>query len=64
MMDHSRSRTLFAQAQQTIPGGVNSPARAFKAVGGDPVLIARGNGASMFDVDGNAYLISWALGDR
>ncbi|MBI1355604.1 MAG: glutamate-1-semialdehyde 2,1-aminomutase [Acidobacteria bacterium] len=55
-MDHSRSRTLFAQAQKTIPGGVNSPARAFKSVGGDPVFIARGNGASMFDADGNAYL--------
>lgn len=56
MMDHTRSRTLFEQAQQRIPGGVNSPARAFNSVGGDPVFIASGNGASMFDVDGNAYL--------
>ena len=56
MMDHTRSRTLFAEAQKRIPGGVNSPARAFNSVGGDPVFIARGDGASMFDADGNAYL--------
>jgi len=56
MMDHTRSRTLFKQAQERIPGGVNSPARAFNSVGGDPVFIASGNGASMYDVDGNAYL--------
>ena len=56
MMDHTRSRELFAQAQNRIPGGVNSPARAFNSVGGDPVFIASANGASMFDADGNAYL--------
>lgn len=56
MMDHTRSRELFAQAQQSIPGGVNSPARAFNSVGGDPVFIASANGASMYDADGNAYL--------
>ena len=55
-MEHSTSRALFAQAQQRIPGGVNSPARAFKAVGGDPVFIARGEGARLYDVDGNSYL--------
>ena len=55
-MEHTRSRALFSQAQRVIPGGVNSPARAFKAVGGDPVFIARGEAASMYDVDGNEYL--------
>ncbi len=55
-MDHSRSRFLFTQAQKTIPGGVNSPARAFKSVGGDPVFIERAEGSRMFDVDGNEYL--------
>jgi glutamate-1-semialdehyde 2,1-aminomutase len=55
-MEHARSRSLFAKAQMSIPGGVNSPARAFKAVGGDPVFIARGDGARMTDADGNEYL--------
>jgi glutamate-1-semialdehyde 2,1-aminomutase len=55
-MEHSRSRTLFDRAQQSIPGGVNSPARAFKSVGGDPVFIARGEGAYLYDVDGNRYI--------
>lgn len=55
-MEHSRSRALFEQANRTIPGGVNSPARAFKSVGGDPVFITRGEGARLFDADGNSYL--------
>jgi glutamate-1-semialdehyde 2,1-aminomutase len=55
-MEHSRSRALFAKAQKSIPGGVNSPARAFKSVGGDPVFIASGDGARMKDADGNEYL--------
>jgi glutamate-1-semialdehyde 2,1-aminomutase len=55
-MQHSRSRELFDRAQRSIPGGVNSPARAFRAVGGDPVFIARGDGPYLFDVDGNRYI--------
>ena len=55
-MDHSRSEALFAQAAQLIPGGVNSPVRAFRAVGGHPVFIARAEGARLYDVDGNAYI--------
>ena len=55
-MEHARSRSLFAKAQKSIPGGVNSPARAFKSVGGDPVFIAKGQGARMTDADGNEYL--------
>ncbi len=50
------SRKLFQQARQLIPGGVNSPVRAFKAVGGDPIFFARGKGAVLHDVDGNQYL--------
>ena len=55
-LDHSRSRALFEQAQALIPGGVNSPARAFRAVGGDPVFFERGEGSLLFDVDGNSYI--------
>ena len=52
----ARSASLFERAQALFPGGVNSPVRAFKAVGGTPVFIERGVGASVFDVDGNRYL--------
>ncbi len=51
-----RSRTLFQAARAVIPGGVNSPVRAFRGVGGDPVFIARGRGAYLYDVDGNEYV--------
>ncbi|MFT5366941.1 MAG: glutamate-1-semialdehyde 2,1-aminomutase [Candidatus Latescibacterota bacterium] len=51
-----RSDELFELAQQVIPGGVNSPARAFGAVGGDPLFIAEGYGAHIKDVDGNEYI--------
>src|SRR5437867_3658492 len=51
-----RSREAFARAGRLIPGGVNSPARAFGAVGGQPIFIARGEGARLFDLDGNDYL--------
>jgi glutamate-1-semialdehyde 2,1-aminomutase len=51
-----RSREAFERAGRLIPGGVNSPARAFGAVGGQPVFIARGEGARLFDLDGNDYL--------
>ncbi|HKB07918.1 MAG TPA: glutamate-1-semialdehyde 2,1-aminomutase [Candidatus Polarisedimenticolia bacterium] len=50
------SRNLFDKARQLIPGGVNSPVRAFKAVGGDPLFFARGSGALLIDVDGNEYI--------
>ncbi|MDE3095476.1 MAG: glutamate-1-semialdehyde 2,1-aminomutase [Chloroflexota bacterium] len=56
MPSHDRSRQIFEQAQQLMPGGVNSPVRAFRAVGGEPVVIARGRGAHIWDVDGNDYI--------
>ena len=55
-MQHSRSRQLFCRAQERIPGGVNSPARAFKSVGGDPPFLVRAEGARLWDADGNEYL--------
>ncbi|HKT38870.1 MAG TPA: aminotransferase class III-fold pyridoxal phosphate-dependent enzyme, partial [Ktedonobacterales bacterium] len=61
-MNTSESARLFAEAQQIIPGGVNSPVRAFRGVGGTPRFIASGSGAWMTDVDGNRYLdyvLSW-----
>lgn len=55
-MRHDRSLEIFGEAQQVIPGGVNSPVRAFRAVGGKPIFIERGEGAYLFDADGNRYL--------
>ncbi len=55
-MSRDRSQTAFQQARRLMPGGVNSPARAFGAVGGEPVFIDRGEGAYLIDVDGNRYL--------
>src|ERR1019366_8634428 len=55
-MTHTRSEELFRRAVEKIPGGVNSPVRAFRAVGGQPVFIARGEGSHLFDVDGNEYI--------
>ena len=55
-MNHSKSQALFAKAQQLIPGGVNSPVRAFRSVGSEPPFIARGEGSHIFDVDGNEYI--------
>ena len=52
----SRSETLFNQAREMIPGGVNSPVRAFKSVGGTPPFIQSASGATLTDVDGNTYL--------
>ncbi|UTM56839.1 glutamate-1-semialdehyde 2,1-aminomutase [Photobacterium sp. CCB-ST2H9] len=52
----SKSAELFAKAQHTIPGGVNSPVRAFAGVGGDPLFIERADGAYIFDADGKAYI--------
>ena len=56
------SRALFAEALSLLPGGVDSPVRAFKAVGGEPLFIQRGEGPWLFDVDGNRYIdyvLSW-----
>ena len=61
-MIYQRSSALFAEAKKYIPGGVNSPVRAFKAVGGDPVFVERAKGAYLYDVDGNRlidYISSW-----
>src|SRR5579884_3654252 len=55
-MRFSRSEELFARAQALIPGGVNSPVRAFRAVGGTPPFIARAQGSHIWDVDGNEYI--------
>ena len=52
----ARSHTLFVQAQHLMPGGVNSPVRAFRAVGGEPVFIDHAEGPYLYDVDGNRYL--------
>ena len=55
-MLYQRSSQLFAEAEQVIPGGVNSPVRAFKAVGGTPIFIKSAKGAYLFDEDGNRYI--------
>ncbi|MBX6340917.1 MAG: glutamate-1-semialdehyde 2,1-aminomutase [Thermomicrobiaceae bacterium] len=58
----TRSEELYEEARRYLPGGVNSPVRAFRAVGGTPPFIARGAGATLYDVDGHAYLdyvLSW-----
>src|SRR5947209_9178232 len=51
-----RSQEAFQRACRLIPGGVNSPARAFGGVGGQPIFIARGEGPYLYDLDGNEYL--------
>lgn len=56
MKDHSRSKTLFEKAKQFIPGGVNSPVRAFRAVGGSPLFIKKAKGPYLYDEDGNQYI--------
>ncbi len=61
-MKFTRSEELFTRAQNVIPGGVNSPVRAFKSVGGKPVFIKRGEGSRVYDEDGNSfidYVCSW-----
>jgi len=55
-MKISRSEDLFRRAVEKIPGGVNSPVRAFRSVGGQPVFIARGQGSHIWDADGNEYI--------
>src|ERR1041384_3647971 len=62
MFNTQRSKELFAEAQKLLPGGVDSPVRAFRAVGGQPLFIDRGQGAYLYDVDGNHYIdyvLSW-----
>ena len=59
---HNKSQELFRQALGLMPGGVNSPVRAFRAVGGEPVFMASGKGSRITDVDGNSYIdfvLSW-----
>ena len=61
-MNTNHSQQLFAEAQTLLPGGVDSPVRAFRAVGGQPLFIDRGDGAYLYDVDGNRfvdYVLSW-----
>jgi glutamate-1-semialdehyde 2,1-aminomutase len=53
---HGRSENLYERARRVIPGGVNSPVRAFRAVGGSPLFISRGSGPYIFDVDGHRYI--------
>jgi len=55
-MNINTSKQLFERAQQSIPGGVNSPVRAFKSVGGIPIFIQRAKGAYLYDADGNTYI--------
>lgn len=55
-MNTAQSEALFRRAQQSIPGGVNSPVRAFHAVGGTPRFVARAEGSHIFDIDGNEYI--------
>ena len=62
MPTHKKSKALFEDALRVLPGGVDSPVRAFKAVGGQPLFIDRGEGAYLIDVDGNRYVdyvLSW-----
>src|SRR5437868_11804367 len=56
MMNRHKSHEIFQRAKQLMPGGVNSPARAFGGVGGEPVVFERAEGAYLFDVDGNRYI--------
>lgn len=53
---YNKSQSLFSRAQQSIPGGVNSPVRAFKGVGGTPIFMTKAKGAYLYDADGNQYI--------
>jgi len=55
-MNTEKSKILFERAKKILPGGVNSPVRAFKSVGGTPIFIERGEGSKIYDVDGNEYI--------
>ena len=59
---HRRSREIFTEAEKILVGGVNSPVRAFRSVGGEPLIIERGSGQYLFDADGNRlldFVCSW-----
>src|SRR5215216_4328299 len=56
MISRNKSEALFAEALKYIPGGVNSPVRAFRAVGGQPFFVNKAKGARVWDVDGNEYI--------
>lgn len=61
-LNHRKSKEYFTKAKRIIPGGVNSPVRAFKAVGGNPIFIKSAKGSKIYDVDGNEYIdyvLSW-----
>ena len=61
-LNHRKSKQYFTKAKRIIPGGVNSPVRAFKAVGGNPIFIKSAKGSKIYDVDGNEYIdyvLSW-----
>jgi Glutamate-1-semialdehyde aminotransferase len=71
-MNFDQSRLLQKRAEQLIPGGVNSPVRAFRSVGGEPPFLVRGEGPYVWDADGNRYIdyvgswgpLIWPLGAR
>ena len=61
-LNQKKSKALFSKAKRIIPGGVNSPVRAFKSVGGTPLFIESAKGSKLYDVDGNEfidYVLSW-----
>ena len=60
--ERKRSREIFERAEKVLVGGVNSPVRAFRSVGGEPLIIERGSGQHLYDADGNElldYVCSW-----
>jgi glutamate-1-semialdehyde 2,1-aminomutase len=60
--ERKRSREIFEQAEKVLVGGVNSPVRAFRSVGGEPLIIEKGSGQHLYDADGNMlldYVCSW-----
>lgn len=62
MLSFEKSKQAFKESSQYMPGGVNSPVRAFKNVGGNPLFISKGAGSHIFDIDGNEfidYVLSW-----
>ena len=56
MLNLSKSEKVFAAAKKVIPGGVNSPVRSFRSVGGTPPFISYGKGSKIYDLDGNEYI--------
>ncbi|MBI1926719.1 aspartate aminotransferase family protein, partial [Candidatus Poribacteria bacterium] len=55
-MNNTQSLVAWQKSQQFIPGGVNSPVRAYRSVGGNPLFIQRGKGSKLYDIDGNEYI--------